>query len=80
MCVQIILPKMKNPFEILVTVEYSEEKDEADVLIRYNGENFNPLLTENKLSLLLAKKATGKILHKFDSEQKLCNIVSAKIH
>lgn len=37
MCVQIILPKMENPFEILVTVEYSEEKDNADVVIRYNG-------------------------------------------
>ena len=58
MCVQIILPKMKNPFEILGTVEYSEEKDNADVVIRYNGENFNPLLTDNELSLVLAKKAT----------------------
>jgi hypothetical protein len=80
MCVQIILPKMTNPFEIFVTIEYSEEKDDADVLIRYNGENFNPLLTENKLSLLLAKKATEDISHSFDPEQKLCNLVKAQIH
>jgi polar amino acid transport system ATP-binding protein len=80
MCVQIILPKMKNPFEILVTVEYSEEKDEADVLIRYNGENFNPLLTDNELSLVLAKKATKEIVHTYDSEQKLANILKARIH
>ena len=79
MCVQIILPKMINPFEILVTIEYSEEKDDADVLIRYNGENINPLLTENKLSLLLAKKATEKISHSFDASEKLCNIVKAQI-
>ena len=79
MCVQIILPRMTNPFEILVTIEYSEEKDDADVLIRYNGENFNPLLTENKLSLLLAKKATEKISHSFDASEKLCNIVKAQI-
>ena len=80
MCVQIILPRMTNPFEILVTIEYSEEKDDANVLIRYNGENFNPLLTENKLSLLLAKKATEDISHSFDPEQKLCNLVKAQIH
>ena len=80
MCVQIILPRMTNPFEILVTIEYSEEKDDANVLIRYNGENFNPLLSENELSLLLAKKATDKISHKFDAEQKLCNRVKAQIH
>lgn len=80
MCVQIILPKMKNPFEILVTVEYSEEKDNADVVIRYNGENFNPLLTDNELSLVLAKKATKEIVHTYDSEQKLANILKARIH
>ena len=80
MCVQIILPKMENPFEILVTVEYSEEKDNADVVIRYNGENFNPLLTDNELSLVLAKKATKEIVHTYDSEQKLANILKAKIH
>ena len=51
---------MENPFEILVTVEYSEEKDNADVVIRYNGENFNPLLTDNELSLVLAKKSNKR--------------------
>ena len=44
MCVQIILPKMENPFEILVTVEYSEEKDNADVVIRYNGKKLQSII------------------------------------
>ena len=29
MCMQIILPQMSAPFEMLVTVEYSEEQDDA---------------------------------------------------
>ena len=61
MCVQIILPQMKAPFEALVTIEYSEEKDNADVVVRYSGESFDPLQTDNELSLLIAKNAT-KIL------------------
>ena len=80
MCVQIILPQLQNPFEMLVTIEYSEELDDADVAIRYNGESFDPMQTDNTLSLLLAKKVTENISYSFDAEQVLPNRVDAQIH
>ena len=80
MCVEIILPQLKDPFEMLVTIEYSEEKDEANVIIRFDGEAFNPTQTKNELSLLLAKKATEEIVYRCDSQQKMANIVEAQIH
>ena len=80
MCLQIILPKMKDPVEILITIEYSEEMDDADVVIRYGGDSNDPLETENDLSLMLAKKATENILYSYDPEQKLANRVDAQIH
>ena len=80
MCVQILLPQMKNDFEILVTIEYSEELDDADVVIRYAGESIDPLNTDNALFLLLAKKATDHITYSFDAEQTLPNRVDAQIH
>ena len=80
MCVQIILPRMADSFELSVTIEYSEEKDDADVVVRYNGEAFDPRQTTNELSLLLAKKATETIGYRFDPEQNLCNRVDAQIH
>ena len=79
MCVQILLPQMKSPFEMLVTIEYSEEKDDADVVVRYSGTAFDPTKTGNDLSLLLAKKATENIVYSFDGEQSLCNRVDAQI-
>lgn len=79
MCVQIILPQMKAPFEALVTIEYSEEKDNADVVVRYSGESFDPLQTDNELSLLIAKNATENIVYSYDSERALCNRVDAQI-
>ena len=79
MCVQILLPQMISPFEILVTIEYSEEKDDADVLLRYSGAAFDPIKTDNELSLLLAKKATENIIYSFDGEQTLCNRIDAQI-
>ena len=80
MCVQIILPQLNDPFEMLVTIEYSEEKDDADVIIRFGGEAFDPAQTKNDLSLLLAKKATEEIVYRYDPQQKLGNIVEAQIH
>ena len=80
MCLQILLPKMSDEFEILITVEYSEELDDADVVVRYSGESFDPLDTGNDLSLLLAKKATENITYSFDPAQKLANRVDAQIH
>jgi polar amino acid transport system ATP-binding protein len=79
MCVQIILPQMKDSFEMLVTIEYSEELNDADVVIRYNGKSFDPMQTENDLSLLLAKKVTESISYSFDAEQVLPNRVDAQI-
>ena len=79
MCVQIILPNLRDPFEMLVTVEYSEEQNDADVVIRYGGEPFDPLQTGNEISLLLAKKATAEIVYRYDPTQKLGNIVNAQI-
>ena len=79
MCVQIILPCLKSPFEMLVTIEYSEENDDADVVIRYGGKSFDPTETDNDLSLLLAKKAAAEIVYQYVPEQKLSNIVNAQI-
>lgn len=79
MCVQIILPQMPSDLEIIVTIEYSEEKDDADVVLRYNGTAFDPNMTDNSLALLLAKKATESFIYSFDGDQKLCNRVDAQI-
>ena len=78
-CVQIILPQLKDSFEMLVTIEYSEKHNNTDVIIRYDGEVFDPTQTDNKLSLLLAKKATAEIVYQYNPEQKLSNMVSAQI-
>ena len=80
MCVQIVLPGMKDGFELLVTIEYSEEKDDADVVVRYGGAAFDPMQTDNALSLVLAQKAAESIVYSFDAEQSLCNRVDARIH
>ena len=79
MCVQILLPQMKDTFDMLVTIEYSEENDEAVVVIRYSGEALDPTKTDNELSLLLAKKATTEITYSYAPEEKRGNTVKARL-
>ena len=79
MCVQILLPQLKDPLNMLVTIEYSEENDAADVVIRYGGEALDPMQTDNELSLLLAKMATTEITYRYTPEEKPCNTVKARL-
>ena len=79
MCGQIILPQLKGTFEMLVTIEYSEEHDDADVVVRFSGDAFDPRQTDNELSMLLVKKAADSIAYSFDHGQELGNIVEAQI-
>ena len=79
MCVQIILPQMKDAFELLVTIEYSEEENDADVVIRYSGDAFDPMQTNNDLPLLLARKAAQSIAYRVDGDAALPNRVDAQI-
>ena len=77
---QLVLPQLKDPFELLVTIEYSEEKDDADVVLRFGGDAFDPTKSDNELSLLLVNKAAEDVIYSHDPEQALCNRVDAQIH
>ena len=79
MCVQILLPQMCDSFAMQVTIEYAEEQDKAEVVVRYSGEAFNPMETDNELSMMLVKKAAEKISHQYDAQQELSNLVKAHI-
>lgn len=79
MCVQTILPHMAEQFEMLITIEYSEEKNNANVVVRYNGEAFDPMQSENKLSILLANKAADNILYRNEQDPQWPNRVDAEI-
>ena len=65
--------------EMLVTIEYSEEHDDADVVVRFSGDAFDPRQTDNELSMLLVKKAADSIAYSFDHGLELGNRVDAKI-
>lgn len=57
LCVQILMPRMPETFEMLVTTSYSQKEEKAAMEIHYSGEAFDPRQTDNILSLKLVENA-----------------------
>lgn len=76
LCMQILLPTMADSFELTLTIEYSSDSEQAEMYLKYNGGENNPLLTDNSLSLKLAQSAAESIEHTFNEEG---NLVTIKI-
>ena len=79
MCVQILLPSLSDDFRLLVSLEYSAEEDTAAMQLKYSGIPFDPMSTDNTLSLTLAKNAASEIIYSPIDQQPYTNQVNAKI-
>lgn len=77
MCMQLILPRLDDPFEIKVDIEYSEEKEAATIDIRYSGEPFDPMNTDRAISKAMAQNAAHDILYSVTESDELRNKVVA---
>lgn len=78
--VQMILPKLANPFTLCVTFEYSQETELLTMFLKYDGNRQNPNESENILSLKLAQNATQSIDHFEIDENEFTNLVVVKIN
>ncbi len=79
LCVQIVIPEFKKDFIMNVTAEYSQEDDSILLEIRYDGKTFNPMDSDNILSIKLAQNASESIEHAEISEDGFTNLITAKI-
>ena len=79
LCVQMILPKIQKKFRMNVLMEYSQADESVIMLIKYDGEVFNPLESDNILSLKIAKNASESIEYKQIDDDGFTNLVISKI-
>lgn len=75
LCVQIILPKLPEDFVLHTTTTYSQEEDNVSLQIQYNGPKFNPMDSDNTLSLKLIKNASKDIQYSEIDEGEFTNSV-----
>ncbi len=53
LCVQILMPEFTNDFGMNILIEYPTGSDTALMQVKYNGKAFNPMKSENNLSVKL---------------------------
>jgi polar amino acid transport system ATP-binding protein len=70
----ILLPELPEP-EILITVEYSQEKDLTEMTALYNGRHFDPADSNNELSYTLLKNIAQEIIYSAHEEGKFTNSI-----
>ena len=62
LCVEILLPTIKDP-TILFSSEYNDNDKSMTISVSYNGEQFDPLTSDNKLSLSILSKLIKNAEH-----------------
>ena len=79
LCVQIILPELTADFAVNVMAEYSQEDESVSLQIKYTGCPFNPMDSDNILSLKLAQNAAESIEYTQCGDGDFTNLIAAKI-
>ena len=72
LCVEILLPIIKDP-TILFSSEYNDLEKSMIVSVSYNGEQFDPLTSDNKLSLSILKSLINNPEHQKIEDNKYTN-------
>ena len=75
---QILLPILTEP-HIRVLVEHSQRDESTVITVSYSGQRFDPVDTENELSLTLLKTTASEMLYTYDAKESLPNRVELKI-
>lgn len=78
-CTQTLAPKMGDDIQIHVTVEYSEENNEASMLVRYGGPAFNPLEEGDELSIRLVTGICQSTSYRSDPAEGFANELLLKL-
>ncbi len=71
--VQTIMGSLPNDPLLSVLLEYSEERGEARMYLRYNGRQYNPTLNSNDLSMKLVRSCTTDIQYHYDTAHHMAN-------
>ena len=79
LCMQIILPKLESDFKFYVAIEYSADDENVNMQIKYTGGIFNPLESDNELSLKLLEGITESIAHNKSDDGEYTNTLMVDI-
>lgn len=78
---QLLLPRLLEPPRILWTVEYESKSECAEVSVRYNGEPFDVMESDNEISLRIVRGSSENIRYAAeDGELSNCLSLTVRHH
>ena len=75
---QILLPR-KPELQIHVTVEYSPQEETTNITVTYCGDRFDPLDSDNDLSLSVLKSTVDVLSYRYDLQSGKMNRIDLRI-
>ena len=75
---QMLSAEIKEP-RVLFTAEYIADENKADIVVLYNGENFDPADSSNELSYKVLRSVTGDLRHSATTEGEYTNRIDCII-
>lgn len=79
LCVQILIPEFAENFELKYTMEYAQEPDEVSLQLKYTGKRYNPLESDNEISVRIAQNAAELIEYSEIAEEAYTNQLWIKL-
>ena len=78
---QLLLPRLPEPPRIVWSVEYNPKEESAEVSVRYNGEHFDVMESDNEISLRIVKGSSENIRYAAeDGEMPNCLSLTVRHH
>lgn len=78
---QLLLPRLPEPPRIVWSVEYNPKEESAEVSVRYNGEHFDVMESDNEISLRIVKGSSENIRYAAgDEEMPNCLSLTVRHH
>ena len=79
LCMQILLPALPEQFCLHAAFSYSQAQDRVTMQIKYTGDVFCPMDTDNLLSMQLVQSAAREITHSALADGEFTNLVTVEL-
>lgn len=79
LCVQLILPELPEEFRMNVVMEYSQSEESVSMQVKYDGNYFDPLKSNNDLALKIIKNVVEHMEYQEIEEDGFKNLITMKI-
>ena len=78
LCHELLMPELADS-ALCFTLEYDAEKSEVSADIQYSGKNFNPLESDNVLSVAIVKNLAAEISHRYFEHADYSNRITVRL-